>query len=408
MKIVVFTPALKQSAIGRSTALVTKALVAKGHEVTVVRVEMEKFLALPAHDFGAPLIAWNNKLQVEAALADSLAVYQIGNHYPYHEGCLEWLPENPGIVCLHDYYLGNLFHSWAESQVPEAQRLLRSWYGDAAALSFFGYKDIESFIEGTRRTSPMTEWICAMASGVIAHSAWDISRVLRSCAGPVSTVALAYDRGDAREARPPHNERFVILTVGNITENKRSHSMIKAIGSSNLRKCIIYRMVGSVTDTIRDRLETQAVQEGVEIELLGHVDDDELAAHLQDADVVSCLRWPVLESASATAIEALLHGKPTIVTDAGFYLELPDECVIKVDPNKEVDGIRSALETLHDSEARRLQIGSAARQYAETMFSADKYADRVIGMADAAIEAKKIILKTCEAVNARRRAGALS
>jgi glycosyltransferase involved in cell wall biosynthesis len=231
---------------------------------------------------------------------------------------------------------------------------------------------------------------------------------LRSCAGPVSTVALAYDRGDAREARPPHNEKFVILTVGNITENKRSHSMIKAIGSSNLRKCIIYRMVGSVTDTIRDRLETQAVQEGVEIELLGHVDDDELAAHLQDADVVSCLRWPVLESASATAIEALLHGKPTIVTDAGFYLELPDECVIKVDPNKEVDGIRSALETLHDSEAHRLQIGSAARHYAETMFSADKYADRVIGMADAANEAKKIILKTCEAVEARRRAGALS
>jgi glycosyltransferase involved in cell wall biosynthesis len=407
MKIAVFTPALKQSAIGRSTALVTKALVAKGHEVIVVRAEMEEFLALPAHDFGAPLIAWNNTLQVEAVLTDSLAVYQIGNHYPYHKGCLEWLPENPGIVCLHDYYLGMLFHSWGEKQVPEALRLLRAWYSDYAADKFFEYPDAESFIEGTRWVSPMTEWICAMASGVIAHSAWNISRVLRSCAGPVSTVALAYDKGDAREPRPPHNEKFVILTVGHINENKRSHSVIKAIGSSHLRKSAVYRMAGSVTEKTRDRLEKQAAQEGVEIELLGHVDDDELASHLQDADVVSCLRWPVLESASATAIEAMLHGKPTIVTDTGFYFELPDDCVMKVDPHNEVNGIRSALETLHASEAHRLQIGSAARQYAQTMFSADKYAESLVGMAGAANEARKLILQAREAVDARRREGTL-
>ena len=61
------------------------------------------------------------------------------------------------------------------------------------ALRFFDEQDSDDFIELVRHLSPMTEWICSMASGVVTHSSGGIDRVLNSCSGPVFTVSLPYD-----------------------------------------------------------------------------------------------------------------------------------------------------------------------------------------------------------------------
>ena len=60
MKLVIFTPAVKTSAIGRMSSLVTHTLVAEGHKVTVVRTENESCLDKPTHNFGTELIVWND------------------------------------------------------------------------------------------------------------------------------------------------------------------------------------------------------------------------------------------------------------------------------------------------------------------------------------------------------------
>jgi hypothetical protein len=85
MRIVLFTPALTTSAIGRMACLVARELVHTGHDVSIIRSEDERFLGNDTHAFGLELVTWNDHATVGKLLADADAVvYQIGNHFPFH------------------------------------------------------------------------------------------------------------------------------------------------------------------------------------------------------------------------------------------------------------------------------------------------------------------------------------
>jgi len=239
MKLVIFTPSNQASAIGRMTALVSQALVHLGHDVTIVRTEVPKFFEKKSHDFGADIISWNDHAAVQKKISDSdHCVYQIGNSFEFHEGGLHWLKRAPGIVCLHDFYLGHLFWGWSDNRRSEAQTILNTWYTRELGQKFFNYSNAEDFLAGTSTTTPMTEWVCSMASAVITHSNWGCDAVLRSCAGPVRIVPLAYDAPGLKSVQPKsqNKDKLTLLTIGHVNPNKRAESVIQAIGANDVLK----------------------------------------------------------------------------------------------------------------------------------------------------------------------------
>ncbi|WP_305820953.1 glycosyltransferase [Massilia brevitalea] len=383
MKLVMFTPGLQASAIGRMSTLVVHALRAAGHEVTVVRCELESLMKKQTHDFGGTVLSWADLAAVTAAVARSdSVVYQVGNNYDFHIGCLEWLPRAPGIVCLHDFFLGHLFWGWADRNRPAAHAVLRSWYGAAVAEHYFMHPDSDSFIASTVDAAPMTEWIGGMASGVVTHSNWGAERLWRSCAGPVHVVPLPYNAPAGRGAEAHSNgPTFYVLTIGHVNPNKRVASVIRAIGNSPvLRDHTVYRLVGRIQTETVVALSSLARRYQVNLLISDELDDDALVSTIDQADVVTCLRWPSLEAASASAIEAMLYGKPVIVTDTNFYSELPDDCVLKIDPENEISMLQQALEQLYHSPDMRGTLGARAKEWAGATFRADHYAESLVGM----------------------------
>ena len=387
MNLLVFAPVIRSSAIGRMAALVARALADSGHDVSVVRTEKEEFCDSAAHDFGCRPVSWTDRPAVTALAGSADAcIYQIGDNEEFHRGCLEWMPRFPGIVSLHDIFLGHLFLGWAEGRRGEAEEVARYCYGEPAAEALFRTAPTGDFIEQTHGVSPMTEWICAMARGVIIHSGFGADRVLASCPGPVYQVPLPFERpslpASRPEARPAGDDRFRVLTVGHVNPNKRAESVIRAIGSSEtLRARTVYRLVGKVAPARRSHLADLAKASGVMLEISGEVDDAGLAGALAEADVACCLRWPSLEGASASTIEAMLGGKPTIVANTGFYSELPGDCVIKIDPEYEIASCRAALDRLHGDHGERRRIGEAAQAWAEQVFSPANYAENLVRIA---------------------------
>lgn len=385
MNLAIFTPALTTSAIGRATRLVVQSLISQGHTVVVIRSEDIPHLEKPTHDFGVQIINWNDAPEVKIAVQNAdMLVYQIGNNYQFHRGCMEWLPVYSGIVCLHDFFLGHLFHEWANYRRPVAQLILREWYGPEIAETYFS---IESdFIERTQDRAPMTEWICSMALGVVTHSSWAIQRVLDSCPGPVHVIALPYDMPETDGAAPAEvntGEKMTVLTIGHINPNKRVDSVIRAIGQSpRLRDSVNYQLVGSIESSVAHDLAALAATLQVKLKISGVVDDLALRQAIDKADVMCCLRMPALEAASASVIESMLCGKATIVMDTGFYSELPDEYVRKISPERELEDLTASLEKLCMDSTERTALGRNAAIWAHQHFTSEKYARGLVSFAE--------------------------
>ena len=79
-----------------------------------------------------------------------------------------------------------------------------------------------------------------------------------------------------------------------------------------------------------------------------------------------------------SAVRALSLGKPLVVSDVGWFTELPGEVALKVPVDEhEVETITAALELLADEEPRRA-MGEAARVLAEREHSLDRVAEAYV------------------------------
>lgn len=387
MKFLMFTPAFKKSSIGSRAVNITKALLEQSHEVTVISTESDSLPTQEFHDFGAQVIRWNEQQKIsEKITEDTISIYQIGDNLDFHEGGLYWLSILPGIVCLHDFYLGNLFFGWARNRHEKAKNILSYWYESNTAANFFSHSDSKSFIEATHKNSPMTEWICSQALGVITHSSWGCDRVLKSCPGPVLVVPMAFDPPKETQTlsntKESHeNKNINLLTIGHANPNKRLESVIEAIGSNPiLKEKVIYRSVGYASDETKEDLIALASKLGVNFTISGEVSDSELAQAINSCDIVSCLRWPTLEAASGSAIESMLYGKPIIVTNIGFYSEIPDEYVFKVSIENEINDIANALLYSVENRNELFKLGEKAKGWAKNTFNSENYATQIVSL----------------------------
>jgi glycosyltransferase involved in cell wall biosynthesis len=401
----------RTSAIGRVTSLLVQTCVDLGHTGVVVRTEQQALLHRATHASAFQILPWTENDAIRIALdgADAI-VYQIGNNYGLHAGALPWLAQAPGIVCLHDFVVAHLFAGWAGDRHADACRILEEWYGPRAASEFFAAESPEVFIDIASRRYPMTEWICSMAHGVVSHSRWGMARVARSCGGPLRVVPLPYDAPGAMpadDAAAREEGRVRLLTVGHINSNKRVESVIRAIGGSDaLREHVSYRLCGLVEPVEALRLAGLARQLGVDLIISGEIEAASLERAMNEADIVCCLRWPGLEAASAAAIEALLYGKAVIVTDTGFYRELPDDCVLKIPPDNEIVALRLALEQLCADYETRRAMARRGQTWAKATFSASNYVRQLEDLAPAAAAAGPAIDMAQEMLGTLARWGA--
>jgi glycosyltransferase involved in cell wall biosynthesis len=391
MKAILFTPVGIKSAIGKVSASVSIELRRQGIDVLVVASELNHDVTEAHHLFSAPIVSWRETQTVLEALDSSdLNVHHIGDNYLFHGGGLPWLSSAGGILCLHDFYVGNLFSGWAtlQDKTPEAFEIVEDCYGTTVANDFFSFGNSKDFIDFTSRSAPMTEWLCSKADAVISHSSWGMGRVLEACAGPVREVPLPYSTvgvffAAPNTSSPSQPGKITLLTVGHINANKRAEVVIRSIGGDpRLRSLVDYRLVGPIEESVQQELTTLAGNLGVSLEICGEVSDSRLAAEFQRSDLVACLRWPVLEAASASTIEAMLSGKPVMVNDQGFYATIPDALTMRVSLDNEEDDIRSALRSAVNNPGTLRVLGASGRVWAQETFSVENYVQQLLEVSE--------------------------
>jgi glycosyltransferase involved in cell wall biosynthesis len=396
MKIAWVTPFGSRSAIARVSAAATQVLSERGHAVTIVRSERDASDRGPTCPTRCVVSWWHELSARDLDAKNDAIVLNFGDQYFLHAGVLAYIDTAPCLGIFHDFYLYNFFHQWvAVNGLGEGvhQRDVRLTYGESAiAVANRAWRN-EAEVHEIAEALPMTEWLAGRCGAALAHSRFYVDRLSKSCPGPVSMAPLCFDARRIASPTRRAGDEVVVTTIGILNQNKCADAIIAAIaGSPMLKERCRYRLVGMISLAEKTRLSALCKEVGYSrVDFLGEVDDATLTAELERADILSCLRKPILEGASASAIEGMKSGRPIIVADAGFYSDLPDDLVFKVPRSVEVQAVAEVLERLVSSATLRLETGVKANEWATKTFTADIYATAVESLVARFIDAKPLL-----------------
>jgi glycosyltransferase involved in cell wall biosynthesis len=109
---------------------------------------------------------------------------------------------------------------------------------------------------------------------------------------------------------------------------------------------------------------------------MDYVPEDRMWSLMAACDVLVNLRYPTMGETSGSVIRAMSLGKPLVVSDVGWFAELPDEAVLKVPVDeREVEVLAGALELATEHGAA---LGEAARAHVRREHELGAVADRYV------------------------------
>lgn len=304
-------------------------------------------------------------------------LYQIGNS-EFHRHMFSLLDEYPGVVVLHDFFLGNVMaYRQVHNDPPNA-------WTDALFHSH-GYEALRAYLQATARPALLKSHPCNLrvlenASRIIVHS--DHAAVLaRAWYGPHASdywdmvplpraAPSVHDRAAARAALGIAADILLVCSFGYIGQNKLTDRLLAAWMASSLytdRQCLLV-LVGANHNSPFGLAIGQTVRTaGGSIQIAGWTDDTVYRQYLQAADIGVQLRTSAQGETSAAVLDCMNYGLPTIVNANGSMADLPDHTVLRLSDNFTDAALVDALQTLRHDYDGRVALGQrAAHLLAET------------------------------------------
>jgi glycosyltransferase involved in cell wall biosynthesis len=303
-----------------------------------------------------------------------IALYHIGNDAEAHGWIVEALRRRPGVVVLHDFVLHHLVVGLTFARGDAAGYLAAMEREGGLVGRLLGYAVLDNKLPPLWDTRPedfpLTGEVIAYATGLIVHSHYVEERARTSgYRGPI--VRIPHPAWPVPAVAPaPVEGAPLIGCFGHLNESKRINELLAAFTRLRGRHPDArLLLVGGASV----RLQRIDFPEGVIRE--EYVPEDRLWALMAACDAIVSLRSPTMGETSGSAIRALSLGKPLVVSDVGWFSELPGDAALKVPVHdREEDTLAAALEVLTDEQVRST-MGAAARILVEREHRLDRVAE---------------------------------
>lgn len=312
-----------------------------------------------------------------------LSVYHIGNNPEAHGWILDALRRAPGAVVLHDFVLHHLVagvtigrrdgHGYLDAMERE--------HGVVGRLLAHGVLDkrLPALWEARPEEFPLAGEVLSLARGLIVHSRYVEARARGAgFAGHIARVPHPAwpDPGVAPAAI---DGEPLIGVFGNVNQSKRVPQLLEAFARLRAEHPGARLLLVGATSPgfdLERRLQRLGLgSDGIVRE--GYVGETRLWELMAACDVHVSLRSPTMGETSGTAIRALTLGKPLVVSDVGWFSELPSDAALRVAVgDDEIADLTAALGLLADRPDARLAMGAAARALAAGDHDVGRVAER--------------------------------
>jgi glycosyltransferase involved in cell wall biosynthesis len=242
---------------------------------------------------------------------------------------------------------------------------------------------------------PLAGTLLVHADGLVVHSRYVAHRARAAgYAGPIWQVPHpAWDPPAVAPDESLAGHGFVVGCIGNLNPSKRIGDVLGAFAALRRgRPDAALVLAGAVSRGIdlRGELSRYELDEGVVV--LPALGEQRLWSVLAACDVCVNLRWPTMGETSGIVIRALGLGVPTVVSDVGWFAELPDDVAVKVPVDKrERPLLASVLVQLAEDEMLRRGLGARGRSYVEREHDLGRVAERYLAAMEEAAGGEAVL-----------------
>ena len=312
-----------------------------------------------------------------------VALYHVGNDPAAHGWIVDALYERPGVVVLHDFVLHHLIAGITIGRGDGRGYLaaMERERGVVGRLVGLGVLDnlLPLLWETRPEDYPLAGQVLDAATGLIVHSDY-VGRRAREAGydGPLRRIPHpAWPR--PQTTREDVHGAPLIGCFGHLNMNKRIPHLLDAFARLRRRhpgaRLLLAGAAAERFDLDR-RLERLGLDDGDAIARLDYVPEARMWSLMAACDVLVNLRSPTMGETSGSVIRALALGKPLVVSDVGWFAELPDEVALKVPVDPwETRTLEAALALLCETGARTA-MSNAALEYVEREHDLGTVADR--------------------------------
>ncbi len=332
----------------------------------------------------------------------------IGNAWPFHAGFLRMVQRIPSIIVLHDMAIQEMcFDAMDRDLFPREtyEASMLRWHGEPgihAAHDVFAGNHPRGAIA---QEYPGYELALPHAVSCLTHTPVARDAVRATHDLPVYLRDLPFRPSKT----PPEVIRsrvggLRLVQFGYTGPNRRVQNVLEALAPLKGEIDFHFDIFGSVWDPgyIAQRAADLGLQHHVTLH--GFVAEEVLDATLARAHLAFNLRNPTMGEASGSQMRIWNAGVPSVVTDLGWYADLPADTVFKIDPAEEVPALQNLIRQLDADPAIGRDIARAGRARLEAAHAPAQYAHSVAEIAhrftaDAAVALKMRSLQARNAGN---------
>ena len=313
-----------------------------------------------------------------APFAD-VALYQVGNNPEAHGWIVDALRLRPGVVVLHELVLHHLIAGITIGRGDGRAYLdaMERDFGVAGRLIGLGVLDNLLPLPWETRPDrfPLTGTILDLAQGLVVHTAY-VEDGVRAAGYRGRVWRIPHPAWPDEQVEPAeHTGEPLIGCFGHMNINKRIPALLEAFTVFRERRPgARLLLVGEATE--RFELDRRLERLGLGGDALIReewVTEARFRSLMAACDVLVNLRSPTMGETSGSVIRALALGKPVLVSDVGWFSEIPDGAVLKIPVDDyEVPTIAGALELAAEHGA---ELGAAASAYVHSAHDLGRVAD---------------------------------
>jgi len=311
-----------------------------------------------------------------------LILYEFGNS-EFHAHMLSLLEKYPGIVGMHDAYLGGVFGylDFHDGHKGSYERHMLAAHGPIARRYFAPIQECIHPVNDAMSNLPCTKHVLDKALGVISHSPFNLQlarfhypqgwrAAYRTIPQMVvlPTQAIEQERLTIRSELGFQSDDFIIVSFGHINWTKCSDRLLEAYLESNLynhaRTYLIF--AGNLSEVDYGNRLVEAIAKaglGNRIQVTGYLSSEDYTKYMLVADLAVQLRTNSRGGTPKGVLDCLAHGVPVIVNNEASYKDYPDDVVIKLDPEPSINEIAKKLAFIFENKNQLSAYTGKGRQY---------------------------------------------